>query len=89
MLLKLFGYEGILGELLNALDINILLTWKAAVIASAVMAFPIMVRTSKVAFEGVDIKLEEMARTLGYSRFQSFYKIALPLSLEACLQQRF
>ncbi|MCB1198201.1 MAG: molybdate ABC transporter permease subunit [Bdellovibrionota bacterium] len=85
ILLKLFGYDGILGTWLSAMDIEILLTWKAAVIASAVMAFPIMVRTSKVAFEGVDQKLEAMARTLGYSRVQAFFKVALPLAFRGLL----
>ncbi len=85
LLLESFASDGILGSGRLGFDPGILLTWKAAVIASAVMALPLVVRTAKVTFEGVDPRLEMMARTLGHSRLAAFFRITLPLARRGLL----
>jgi len=57
---------------------DILFTWKGVVVACAVMAFPLVVRTAKVAFEGVNPELEDMASTLGYGKGKIFLTITVP-----------
>ena len=85
LLLEMLSAEGLLGvERLN-FDLGILLTWKAAVLASAVMSAPLVVRTARVAFEGVDPRLEMMARTLGHRRIATFLRYTLPLSYRGLL----
>ncbi|SQI26400.1 molybdenum transporter permease ModB [Salmonella enterica subsp. arizonae] len=56
-------------------------SWRGAVLAAAVMSFPLMVRAIRLALEGVDIKLEQAARTLGAGRWRVFLTITLPLTL--------
>ncbi|VFS85911.1 Molybdenum transport system permease protein modB [Kluyvera cryocrescens] len=56
-------------------------SWRGAVLAAAVMSFPLMVRAIRLALEGVDIKLEQAARTLGAGRWRVFCTITLPLML--------
>ncbi len=78
LLLETLASDGPLARL--GLDLQILLTWKAAVLASAVMATPLVVRTARVAFEGVDPRLEAMARTLGQRPLVVFFRHTLPLA---------
>ncbi|MEE8585202.1 MAG: molybdate ABC transporter permease subunit [Acidobacteriota bacterium] len=85
LLLEAFSVEGILGRETLGFDLSILLTWKAAVLASAVMAVPLVVRTARVTFEGVDPRLEMMARTLGHGRLATFVRYTLPLSSKGLL----
>ena len=59
--------------------ISIAFTWKGAAVASAVMAFPLMVRAIQLSLEAVDCKLEQAARTLGASPARVFISITLPL----------
>lgn len=80
LLLRLLAARGLLGRERLGFDLDILLTWKAAVLAAAVMSMPLVVRTAKVAFEGVDPRLESMARTLGYRRVATFVLFTLPLA---------
>ncbi len=80
LLLQLFAVDGPTGIRVFGMSAHWLLTWQVAVIASAVMAFPIVLRSAKVAFEEVDPALEEMTRTLGYSSMQTFWKTTLPLA---------
>jgi molybdate transport system permease protein len=81
ILLKLFGRRGYLGSFLEKdLGIDIVFTWRAVVIAMGVMAFPLLVRTSRVAFEEVNPRLEEIARTLGAGELRIFFTLALPLA---------
>ncbi|MDU4223187.1 MAG: molybdate ABC transporter permease [Enterobacter asburiae] len=56
-------------------------SWRGAVLAAAVMSFPLMVRAIRLALEGVDMKLEQAARTLGAGRWRVFFTITLPLTL--------
>ena len=80
LLLQLLAVDGPLGERRLGVDLGVLLTWKAAVLASAVMATPLVVRTARVAFEGVDPRLEMMARTLGYGPVRAFLTTTLPVA---------
>ena len=80
LLLQLLAADGPLGFRTIGFDLNILLTWKAAVVASSVMALPLVVRTARVAFEGVDPQLEQMARTLGFGPIKTFFFFSLPLA---------
>lgn len=80
LLLRLFAADGPLGRGTLGLDLRVILTWKAVVISCAVMATPLVVRTARVSFEGVDPRYEEMARTLGHGRAATFFRYTLPLA---------
>jgi len=86
LLLKLFGRRGILGHWLEeTLGIEIVFTWKAVVIATAVMSFPLLVRTARVAFEAVSPRVEHVARTLGAGPWRVFWTITLPLARQGVI----
>lgn len=80
LLLRLLAVEGPLGRETLGFDLGVLLTWKAAVMAAAVMSFPLVARTARVTFEGVDPRLEAMHRTLGHGPGATFFRITLPLA---------
>lgn len=81
VLLKLFGRRGPLGGFLHEnLGIEIVFTWKAVLLATAVMSLPLLVRSARVAFEEVDPRLENVARTLGAGPWRVFFTITLPLA---------
>ena len=77
ILLKLLGRRGPVGRLL---DLDVVFTWRAVVIAMMVMSFPLLVRTARVAFEEVNPRFEQLARTLGASETRLFFTITLPLA---------
>jgi molybdate transport system permease protein len=80
-LLVLFGQQGTLGRwLASSFGLEIAFTWKGAVIASAVMAFPLMVRAIRLSIEAVDTGLEAAARTLGAGPFGVVFSVTLPLA---------
>lgn len=80
LLLMTFGTSGPLGRNVLPFDPGILFTWRGAVIASAVMAFPLVARTARVAFDGVDPRLEHMAASLGLSRLAVKVRVTLPIA---------
>lgn len=80
LLLRLLAHDGPLGAATLGIDLGILLTWKAAVLAAAVMSFPLVARTARVAFDGVDPRLESMGRTLGHGPLTTFGRVTLPLA---------
>jgi molybdate transport system permease protein len=85
-LLVLFGRRGWIGAPLDHwFGIQVVFTWKAAALASAVMAFPLMVRSIHVAFTEVDQRLEMAARTCGAGRLETFARISLPLARRGIL----
>ena len=82
VLLLAFGRTGPLGRFLEAtLGISLAFRWTGAVLAGAIMAFPLMVRAIRLAFEAVDPKTEEAAATLGAARHWVFFYVTLPLAL--------
>ncbi|MBS0631552.1 MAG: molybdate ABC transporter permease subunit [Verrucomicrobia bacterium] len=81
LLLKFLGRRGPLGGWLERTwGWEIVFTWRAVVIATAVMSFPLLVRTARVAFEGVSPRLEQVARTLGAGPWRVFWRVTLPLA---------
>lgn len=81
LLLLLIGKQGLLGRLLaEYFDTQIIFTPYAAVLAGAVVAFPLMYQSAKAAFQGVDHTLEDAARTLGAGEWRVFWTITVPLA---------
>lgn len=81
ILLVLIGKQGPVGQFLgNTFHAQIIFTPYAAVLAGAVVAFPLMYQSTKAAFQSVDTKLEDAARTLGASEWRVFWTITLPLA---------
>jgi len=81
ILLNLLGRRGPIGAFLqNTFGTEIVFTWKAVVAAMAVMSFPFLVRTVRLAFEEINPRLEQVARTLGASQARVFTTITLPLA---------
>lgn len=82
LLLVTFGRRGLVGQFLDQwFGIVIAFRWTGAVVAAAVMAFPLMVRAIRLAIEAVDPKLEQAASTLGASRAWVFVTVTLPMIL--------
>ncbi|MGN6185913.1 MAG: molybdate ABC transporter permease subunit [Thermoanaerobaculia bacterium] len=74
ILLHLFGRRGPLGVF------DVIFTWRAVVLAMMVMSFPLLVRAARIAFEEVNPRYEQLARTLGASETRVFFTITLPLA---------
>lgn len=86
LLLLLFGVRGPIGSwLAHHFDIHLVFTTTGAALATAVMSFPLMVRSIRIALEGVDRGLEDAARTLGAKPFDRFFTITLPLTTPGVL----
>jgi molybdate transport system permease protein len=84
-LLMTLGKHAPLGRLLDACGIELVFTWRAAALASAVMAFPLFVRSARTAFEEVDPALTGIARTLGDGPLRVFVRVVVPLSWRGIL----
>lgn len=86
VLLQLFGRNGSVGKWLwETRGIEVVFTWKAVVLALTVMSMPLLVRTARAAFEAVDRRFEQQARTLGASESRVFLTITLPLARRGVL----
>ena len=85
LLLQVFGNNGILGQYLNAWGLSLAFNWKGAVLAAAVMGFPLFVQSIRLAIELVDQRLEMAAKTLGASGLGTFFSITLPLASSGIL----
>jgi molybdate transport system permease protein len=86
VLLEIFGRNRPLGRFLyERFDLSIAFTWRAVVLAAAVVAFPLLVRTIRAAFEGVDPRLPALARTLGRGPLYVFFTVTLPLASRGIL----
>ncbi len=80
-LLVLVGRKGVIGRWLDeTFGITLIFTWQGAVIAAAIVAFPLVFKAARAAFESVDTNLEKAARSLGYSELKVFVRITLPLA---------
>ncbi len=80
-LLVLLGRNGVFGAWLQEnFGINLIFTWQGAVIASSVVAFPLVFKPARAAFEAVDGQLEQAARVLGISEMGIFFRVTLPLA---------
>ena len=85
-LLVIISPNGILGNLFfEIFGFDIVFTWFAAALASALVSFPLMVRPIMLSFSNIDSNLINAARSLGANKFQSFYKIKLNLALPGIL----
>jgi molybdate transport system permease protein len=84
-LLLLLGQQSPIGQWLNSLNWPLVFTWRGAVVASAVASFPLLVLTARAGFEGVDRRLEDMARTLGRSNWNIFWRVTIPLAWPSLL----
>ena len=84
-LLWLFGRRGPLGPLLDALGIEVIFTWHAAVLAAALVGFPLFARACEQAFAAVDPRYERVARSLGASPLRAFARVTLPLASRGIL----
>jgi len=85
-LIVLIGRRGWIGGWLwDTFGINLMFTWQGAVFASAIVAFPLVFKSARAAFEGVDTQLENAARTLGVTEFGVFVRITLPLAWRGIL----
>lgn len=79
-LLLICGKNGFVGKIFMSFNKNIIFSWSATVIAATVVAFPMMYRTCRSAFEQIDKNMISAARTLGLSETKIFFKIAIPLA---------
>lgn len=85
-LLVLVGRRSAFGSwLYDTFDINLIFTWQGAVIAATVVAFPLVFKPARAAFEAVDGQLEQAARVLGVSELSIFFRITLPLAWRGIL----
>ena len=82
-LLLLLGRRGWLGPLLESIGIRLIFTWKAAVIASAVVGFPLLVRSIRIGMESIDQHLIQASKTLGAPWYDTLFTVILPLSFRS------
>jgi molybdate transport system permease protein len=80
-LILFMGRNGIVGKyLFHLTGWSIMFTWYAAVLASFIVALPLMIKTTRAAIESVDQNLIKVSYTLGHGEFKTFFKVILPLS---------
>lgn len=80
-LILLLGRRGVLGEPLYALSgWTVTFTWVAAVVASTVVALPLMIKSARAAIESVDPEYETASLLMGKSEIETFFRITLPLA---------
>ena len=80
-LLVVIGKRGWLGGwLFQAFGINLIFTWQGAVIAATIVSFPLVLKSARAAFEGVDPQLEKAARVLGLGEWALFFRVTLPMA---------
>ena len=86
ILLRLFGRRGMVGAFIyKHFNTDVVFTWRAVLIALGVMSFPLLVRTTRSAFEQVNPRLEQIAQTLGASGSRVFRTITLPLAINGVI----
>jgi molybdate transport system permease protein len=85
LLLWMLGRRSPLGQALDAVGFEVVFTWRAVVIAMAVMSLPIIVLTARAGFEQLNPRFEQMAATLGAAPLRIFFTISLPLAARSIL----
>ncbi len=85
ILLLLLGKNGWLGRLLETTGVRLIFTWRAAAIASAVVGFPLLVRSIRIGMEGIDERLIQASRTLGARWYDTLFTVIVPLSFRGIL----
>jgi molybdate transport system permease protein len=80
ILLKIFGRRSPLGQWLYERGVEIVFNWKGVLIAMAVMSFPLLVRTVRTSFAEVNLRMEQIAATLGASPLRILFVITIPLA---------
>jgi len=85
LLLISLGKNGWLAPLLDACGLRLIFTWKAAVLSSAVVGFPLLVRSIRIGMEGIDYQLIQASRTLGARGIDTLFTVILPLSMRGIL----
>ena len=85
-LLVVIGSQGVIGAwLLQHFGIRLIFTVEAAIIAATIVAFPLVFKAARAAFETVDPQLEDAARTLGLGEWPIFFRVTLPLAWRGIL----
>jgi molybdate transport system permease protein len=85
-LIVLIGRRGVLGEwLYETFGISLMFTWQGAVVAAAVVSFPLVFKSARAALEGVGSNFENAARTLGAGELEVFLRVSLPLAFRGVL----
>lgn len=85
-LLVIIGKRGWVGAwLFDNFGINLIFTWQGAVIAATLVAFPLVLKSARAAFEGVDPQLERAARVLGLGEWAVFFRVSLPMAWRGIL----
>lgn len=86
LLLSLFGPAAPIGRWLEeVLGLELMFRWTGAALAAGVMAFPLMVRSMRLSFDGVDRRLEDAARSLGAGPVRVFWSVSAPLAAPGVL----
>lgn len=80
ILLLCLGSNSPIGQWFNSIGFPLIFSWPATVIAAVVVAFPLMYRSARGAFESLDADMLDAARTLGWSETRVFFKLMLPLA---------
>jgi molybdate transport system permease protein len=84
-LLVLIGRRGPIGRLLEAFNVELAFTWRAAVLAAAVGSIALLIKTVQAGFESIDTRFEQAARTLGHSEWSIFWTVTVPLAWRSIL----
>ncbi|MED5376738.1 MAG: molybdate ABC transporter permease subunit [Acidobacteriota bacterium] len=80
ILLRLFGRRGFFGRVAESVGLEVIFTWKAVILAMAVMGLPLLVRAARGAFEQVDRRYEQIAASLGAGPLRIFFTVSLPMA---------
>lgn len=85
ILLKIFGRRSPVGQWLYDRGIEIVFNWKGVLIAMSVMSFPLLVRSVRTSFSEVNVRLEQIAASLGASSFKIFFVVTVPLAYKGII----
>jgi len=85
LLLLLLGSNGWLAPLFKGMGVRLIFTWKAAVVSSAVVGFPLLVRSTRIGMEAIDLRLIQASRTLGATWHDTLASVIAPLSLRGVI----